>query len=101
MCVCVFVCVCMCVRVHMNVCVCVFHPCPTDRPAVVTLRFASTKFTVNEGDGQFMMCVLKSAETAVPVPFLVIDQPGSATEPAGTCILLSWNYLKYIFFEIC
>ena len=58
----------------------------------MTLSFARTSITVSEAVGQVMLCVLKSAETAIAVPFLITDQPGTATEPAGMLIVLNWNY---------
>ena len=51
--------------------------------AVVNIRFGRPNVTVDEDDGEFMMCVVKDRDTAVPVNVTITTSPGSATEGQG------------------
>ena len=49
----------------------------------MNVGFGRPSVTVNESDGEFMMCVLKDRETVFPVEVTISTSPGTATEGAG------------------
>ena len=52
---------------------------------VVNVGFGRPSVTVNESDGEFMMCVLKDRETVFPVEVTISTSPDTAIEGAGKC----------------
>lgn len=54
---------------------------------VVNVGFGRPNVTVNEDDGQFMMCVTKDRVTLVDVIVTITTSPGTATEGVGKCII--------------
>ena len=54
--------------------------------AVVSVGFGRASVTVNESDGEFMMCVLKDRVTVFPVEVTISTSPGTATEGEGKTI---------------
>ena len=51
--------------------------------AVVNVGFGRPSVTVNESDGEFMMCVLKDRETVFPVEVTISTSSDTATEGEG------------------
>jgi hypothetical protein len=57
--------------------------------AAVNVRFGRPNVTVNESDGEFMMCVVKDRDTAVPVTVIIVTRSGTATEGMGEIIIIT------------
>ena len=51
----------------------------------MNVGFGRPSVTVNESDGEFMMCVLKDRETVFPVEVTISTSPDTAIEGAGKC----------------